>query len=54
MAARVRIEHGALLLRRGSRRAGRERLAEGERVAEELGLAALAAAARSAADRATL
>jgi len=54
MAARVRVEHGALLLRRGNRRAGRERIAEGGRLAEVLGMTALAAAARSAADRATL
>lgn len=54
MVARVRVEHGALLLRRGSRRVGRERLAEGGRLADALGMRGLAAAARSAADRATL
>ncbi|HEX2483875.1 MAG TPA: hypothetical protein VHQ66_01155, partial [Myxococcota bacterium] len=54
MAARVRVEHGALLLRRGSRKAARERLAEGGRLAEALGLPGLAADARSAAERATL
>lgn len=54
MAARIRVEHGALLLRRGSHRAGRERLAGAASLAEELGLAALAACARSAVQRATL
>jgi hypothetical protein len=48
MVARIRAEHGALLLKRGSRRAGRERLAEGARLAEELGMTALATSARCA------
>jgi len=50
--ARVRVEHGALLLRRGARRAGRERLAAGAELADALGLERLAALARGAAERA--
>jgi hypothetical protein len=36
--ARILLEHGRLLERRGSRRAARERLEEGERLAKELGI----------------
>lgn len=49
MRARVLLEHGRLLARRGERRRARERLAEAARLAEELGMAGVAREARAAA-----
>ena len=48
--ARTFVEHGRVLARRGDRRAARERLAEGGRLAANLGMAGLARDAREALD----
>lgn len=48
MRAHILVEHGRCLLRRGDRRAARERLAEGGRLAEALGMERLARAAAEA------
>ena len=48
MLARVLVEHGALLARRGDRRAARARTAEGMKIAETLGMAGVVRDARAA------
>jgi len=52
MQARIQVEHGSLLARRGSRGPAREQLAAGAALAAELGMRALEAAAREALARA--
>ena len=52
MRARVQVESGALLLRRGDKRGGRSRIAEGVALAESLGMRDVVAAGRAHLDRA--